>query len=405
MLHDFIVSLYGEQTYTVLYYIFFFFPVWGPFILGLIFWVWWVRFVQMAFNEAQPRILLEIKAPREVDKSPLAMEVVLGAFLQGHRESSFIARYWKGQSRPWFSLEIVSLGGHVHFYVWTEANMKNVIQSQFYSQYPGVEVVEVDDYVKKAPFDLTKMNMWAMQYEYNKSPVYPIKTYVDYGLDKDPKEEYKVDPLVSMIEFFGSIKKDEQIWFQFVIRQHKSEKRAGLFSKKSSWKDDAEKVIKKLREALMDEETKRERRPTKGESDTIAAIERSISKPAFDVGIRAIYWAPREAFDKSTPSGISSTFRLYNSESLNGFRHGYESDFTKLPWEDFRDMRVAKRKRTMMDAYKRRNFFFFPFTANPLIMNTEALATVYHIPGKTSTTPTFERIPSKKAQAPSNLPV
>ncbi len=39
------------------------------------------------------------------------------------------------------------------------------------------------------------MSIWGCEFKFTKGDGYPIKTYVDYGLDKDPKEEYKVDPL------------------------------------------------------------------------------------------------------------------------------------------------------------------------------------------------------------------
>ena len=38
-------------------------------------------------------------------------------------------------------------------------------------------------------------------------------------------------------------------------------------------------------------------------------------------------------------------------------------------------------------------------------MNGEELATLYHLPGAVATTPTLTRIPSKKSEAPANLPV
>ncbi len=407
MLREFIISLYGEQTYKVLYYMFYFYPIWAPFLLGIVFWTLWVRYVQAYFNNNQKKILLEIKAPKNVDKSPLAMEIVLGAMNQGHRESNWVSKYWKGQSRPWFSLEAVSLGGQVHLYVWTEAYLKNFWQSQFYSQYPGVEVVEVDDYTKKVKFDLDKIEIWGMEYDptaKDKKSVYPIRTYVDWGLDQDPKEEYKNDPVASMIEFWGNIRKDEQIWLQFVCRLHKPEKRDGFFSHKNTWKDEAKAEIKRLRAELIDKETGRERRPTKGESDILAAIERAISKLAFDVGIRALYIAPKNTFDKATYSGISGFMRLFNSETLNGFKHGYETDFTKTPWEDFRGVRENRRKRIFLDSYKRRNFFYYPHPHTTMVKNAEEIATMFHIPGIAAATPTFERIPSKKAQAPTNLP-
>jgi hypothetical protein len=59
----------------------------------------------------------------------------------------------------------------------------------------------------------------------------------------------------------------------------------------------------------------------------------------------------------------------------------------------------------MLDAYKRRAYFYKPFKKSHFVMNTEELATIYHFPGGVAATPTFSRIGSKKAEAPSNLPI
>jgi hypothetical protein len=44
-----------------------------------------------------------------------------------------------------------------------------------------------------------------------------MKTYVDYKLDKDPKEEYKHDPLTPVLEWLGSLGKNEYGWYQINI--------------------------------------------------------------------------------------------------------------------------------------------------------------------------------------------
>ncbi|OHB13689.1 MAG: hypothetical protein A2Y49_02110 [Candidatus Zambryskibacteria bacterium RIFCSPLOWO2_12_39_8] len=59
----------------------------------------------------------------------------------------------------------------------------------------------------------------------------------------------------------------------------------------------------------------------------------------------------------------------------------------------------------MLDAYKRREYFFKPYKRKHFVLNTEELATLFHFPGQVSTTPTFTRIESKKAEAPANLPI
>ena len=89
---------------------------------------------------------------------------------------------------------------------------------------------------------------------------------------------------------------------------------------------------------------------------------------------------------------------------MNGFKPGLKTDFD-YPWEDFMGLRLARRKRKMLSAYRRRGFFFQPEAQKPFVLNTEELATVYHFPGMLSQTPGLARIESKRAEPPVNLPI
>jgi hypothetical protein len=40
-----------------------------------------------------------------------------------------------------------------------------------------------------------------------------------------------------------------------------------------------------------------------------------------------------------------------------------------------------------------------------MILSSEELATLFHIPGRVSTTPSLERIEAVKSDAPQNLPI
>jgi hypothetical protein len=61
-------------------------------------------------------------------------------------------------------------------------------------------------------------------------------------------------------------------------------------------------------------------------------------------------------------------------------------------------------KERELDEYKRRVLSPQSTSYGPSVMTTEELATIYHFPGKVATTPTLGRIPSKRAEAPANLP-
>ncbi|HUD03885.1 MAG TPA: hypothetical protein VMR73_00115 [Candidatus Paceibacterota bacterium] len=394
-------------------------PIWIPLILWEFAWDLWVRYIRIAWILSVPKTLVEIRLPQETMKSPAAMELVLNA-IHNTADGSNFAQYWKGEMRPQYSLELISLAGQVKFLIWLEARRMDGLMSALYSQFPGVGVHEVPDYTKDVFFDPEKLKVFACEMMFTKDNAYPIKTYVDFGLDKDPKEEFKVDPMTPMLEWLGSVKADQQVWIQMIVRAHKKDqiKPNHLFKKTDLWKDGAEKLINEIMKrnpktkvtGEEDEETGMSKKPTMSpaDNDLLDALSRSITKPAFDVGIRAIYISPRATFD--TPFGIGgiiSSFKHFNTEHLNGFKPNGDKWMAQFgdPWKDYKNIRRNALSSEVLVAYKQRAYFHPPFMSQPLVLNTEELATIYHFPGSVSATPGLQRIPSKRADAPTNLPI
>lgn len=395
-------------------------PVVLAVILAMFLWPLWLRYIRAKFFLSLKYTVLEIKLPKDTFKSPLAMEVFLQS-LHNTADGSAFAQYWKGETRPWYALEIVSIEGKVKFFIWTEDRRKGGVISALYSQFPGVEVHENGDYAQSVHFDPKTMKIVGVEFKFTKKDPYPIKTYVDYGLDKDPKEEFKIDPLTPMLEFLGSVGPNQQIWLQILIRAHKDDqpKPGHWFMRHDSWQDGALKLVNELmiRDAKtkgIKEENKKEGeifldipRFSKGEQNVIEAIERSVTKQPFDVGIRALYIGKSDVFNKIFGvGGIVGNMKHFNSESLNGFKPNSDRWHSKIsdPWQDYKDTRRNRYSADALAMYKRRSYFYAPHEATPLVMNTEELATIYHFPGSVAATPTLERLPSKKTEAPSNLP-
>jgi hypothetical protein len=364
------------------------------------------------------------------------MEIIFGA-MQAGGAANYTEAYLLGKVQGWFSLELVSIEGQIHFYIWSsEAKFKKVLEAQIYAQYPTVEIYEVpleEDYVKKFSYDPAKSSIWGLQFKLTKPDVYPIKTYVDYIMDKDQKEEYRIDPMTAVLEYLGSAGKGQQIWMQILIKMHKEE---GIFDHrlkvKPDWKASVKDEIKKIKVASMLDmdpskvgarefkiaaESLKFPNMTKGQGETIAAIERSFGKMAFDTMIRGIYLADKDNFNPSYISGMIGSMRQYNSSTLNGLKMKFFTDVsdrfkdwcTLLPFlVKSRDRQVEKYKRQLFNAYRLRSFFFPPyrnFKQNGFVLNTEELATVYHFPGNVSATPTLVKIASKKSEPPANLPI
>jgi hypothetical protein len=381
-----------------------------PIFLAILVWKMRVYYMRRMFLKKQKYVLLEIKLPKEILKSPAAMELFLYALHQTGGEASPYHTAWLGKSRAFFSLEIASIDGGVHFYIYTRTGLKNYVEAALYAQYPNVEIYPADDYAQKVFFNRSEHSMFGTEFKLTKDDAYPIKTYIDYGMDRDPKEEFKIDPITPLIEFMGSLGQGEQLWVQIVVRSYKRAKKDA----DDPWVKGADKIVNEI--LSRDPKTKTTIRKTeagfalmpdltKTERDVIEAIQRSLSKAAFEVGIRAFYIAKKDKFNGLNISGLLGIMKQYSSQTLNGFKITNCTSFDDYPWQDFMDYRTNKSKRELLHAYKLRSFFMPPYVRTPLILNTEELATIWHLPVQVASTPTFTRINSRKAEAPNNLPV
>ncbi|MBU3969090.1 hypothetical protein KJ991_02690 [Patescibacteria group bacterium] len=382
-------------------------PVWGVLFLVIIFWNVWLTYVRADFLSKQGYKLLEIELPKEQFKSPLAMELVLNTLNQTGGEKTFIDRYIKGKVRPWFSLELVSIEGNVHFFIWTRENFVDLVESQIYSQYPNSRIIEVEDYTNFLKYTKREFSLWGCEFKLTKADPYPIKTYVDYGLDEDlKKEEQKIDPITPTIEFLGSIGQKEYVWIQILVRANKKEKRKkGSWFKKTDWRGEAEDLVNEL--LKRDSKTKiSEEHPnlTKEEQVIISAIQQSISKPGFDCGIRGIYLAETDKFKPINITGLTGTFKQYSSANLNGVVPTGGLTIFNYPWQDFKEIRQNKVRKELFDSYRRRSYFHLPYKKKAFVLSSEELATIFHFPGQVAQTPTFKRIESSRSEPPMNLP-
>jgi hypothetical protein len=75
----------------------YFYPIWLPPLLGYMFWESWMRYVRYQFFTSTKVVLLEVRLPREIMKSPAAMELAFNSFYITGGEGTFFARYWEGK--------------------------------------------------------------------------------------------------------------------------------------------------------------------------------------------------------------------------------------------------------------------------------------------------------------------
>ncbi|MCX6713731.1 MAG: hypothetical protein NTV48_01350, partial [Candidatus Vogelbacteria bacterium] len=145
--------------------------------------------------------------------------------------------------------------------------------------------------------------------------------------------------------------------------------------------------------------------PSAGERDLAAAMERSLSKYAFDTGIRALYCAKGgKGIRPSVKAAVSNSIKQFGAPGMNGFKPSLTSGYDN-PWQDFNNIRKFRLQKKFFKNYLLRSYFYPPASKNPMILTTEELATIYHFPGIVATTPSLGRIPSKRGEPPTNLPI
>ena len=417
-------------------------PVIGTAILCFFAWKMWVHYIQQDFISGINFVMLEIIPPRDVLRSPKGMELFITNALYHWSEKGGIEEYWQGAVWFWYSLEIVSLEGQVHFYIRTPSRIRDLIETQMYAQYPQAQVKDAEDYTLAVSeiSEESGWNLWGCEFRLTKPEVYPVKTYINFGLDKDPKEEFKVDPISPVIEFFGSLGKGEQAWLQIVITPSKKEYHTkGTWFKHHDWVEEGKLQIMETLKPYSGER----RRVSKPETfsieirspgfmdEMIKGAGVKMTKVGFDTGIRIAYVAKTDIFPFGTRTNNSRNIRLIFRQYANPFSNEFFR-FNSTQADQYSGTFMASPatvnlfKRRHLHAYREREFFHLPmrhhlfnrhtivfplslflkpyFHPEIYVLNVEELATLWHFPGQILKVPTLERIESKEASPPTNLP-
>lgn len=408
--------------------------IWLPFVLAKLTFFLWHHYRAELFIGGIEWALLEIHIPREMKKTPLAMELFFKNALYHMSQKGGWETYWQGAVHFWYSLELVSIDGNVHFFIRVPSRIRKLVETQLYSQFPQVRIELAEDYTK----DIPKYShdgpyyMWGCDFATKMHDAFAILTYKDFGLDKPGlKEEEKVDPMTPVIEFLGAIDRGEQVWIQIIIRQ--SEKmyhtHGTLFHHHDFYTESdlvIDKTLAPYKRTQLGADGKLAseiRIPATIEDEVKRAVQKR-SELVFDTVIRQLVLADKSKVSLETFNTTRRTSRLlwrqYADQSSNFFNREHSTQYDST-WADPTGKLLENLKSRHMTNYKLRTAFYpplwrsfnwpWPFSVisptNPPILSvlsTEELATIFHFPGMVSETPSFKRLESKTAKPPSNLP-
>ncbi|MCA9362513.1 hypothetical protein KC906_03990, partial [Candidatus Kaiserbacteria bacterium] len=379
----------------------------------------WLWSVGEKFKYDNGRSTLRIVLPQEVLKSPEAMESVFTQIHNANNPDNLMQSYLDGKRPLTCTFELASIGGEVRFYANVPTKkVKNALESNLYAQYPGIEVIEEDiDYTAEVKWDPKVWDLISFHIlkksKTTGDDVLPIKTYIDYGLDKQPKEELKFEPMAPLIEHLGSAQPHERVWVQILMTPHtKKNFKSGSLYSVGTWESSAAKKINEMmgRDATHHGPEETENRPmlTMGERDTIAAIERNVSKYAYTVAIRAMYITKAGKFNPDMIGPMLRSFGQFDMVGRASLGPLWRTDFDYNFFQDFTGARKLRAKRNELEWYKARFYLEGDQkrkTDRQRIMSVEELATIYHIPGTSVVTPGLGRVDTARREAPANLPI
>jgi len=340
----------------------------------------------------------------------------------------------------WYSWEIASIEGKVHFYLRFLQQHVSSIEASLYGHYPDIEIREVPDYVKLVPQTVPNedWDMYGEDWDLREEDALPIKTYEKFFEPQGERisaEEKRVDPIISLLESMARLGPGEHYWAQFITvpicdldepewrvngRKIITKITKRPEKKEASFGEDLGQTFRDIisgpqkegesyswPSTMRDEETgEREMALTPGEREIVTEVENKLKKPAFRTTIRGVYIAKRESWRAPNRTLLRTYMGHFITTHMNSF--GFQAKTRPRVHYFWRKRRVFLRARKMFKNAVLRLTPLFPDRHELCpILSSEELATLFHFPIKITgmVTPTLEKIESKKGGPPPNLPI
>lgn len=346
---------------------------------------------KLSISQINDKVFLEIKVVKptleqniDIQSDPLAAEqlfsVVHGILKEGIEDNLF-------------SFEIVVSNQKIKFIVVTPRILENHITSQIYAQYPLAQITKIEDY---APEIQNYSNFKGGALVLGKDQAIPILTFRDF----------EIDPLSAITSSLGQVKEGEGLSIQLIAKptpdvwQMKGYELISKIKKKeSSVKSTSilELFLKGLLEIFLNVLrtilgiAKTESGPkvqtitalSQSEEALVKGIENKLTRMGFDCYLRVISYA-NTAFDcEQNYNSCMATFKQFSRASLNGF--------IEIPQTN---------KSSFLDDFLSRRLS----SETSYVLNTEELASIYHLPSSSVENPNISWAPIKLSEIPENLP-
>lgn len=358
-------------------------------------------------------VLLKIKVPKMSEQGPLAAEMMFSA-LHGMLQS-------EDEEGDLLSFEIVSTPDGISFYVYVPKERQSFVESQIYAQYPTAEIKPVEDYARNLQSRFLeeesfkqeetgqeegRVKIVGTELILERPYFYPIKTFPNF----------EVDPLSAITSAMENLGENEQMWLQMVVKPlPEGWQEAGyeyLTILRTGKEPDRRSLLRYLGDTFLGGarrflgdifkgillgpssymgqsgsggEEAYQMSPEQKEEEQ--AIQRKLALLGFETNIRVIGVALDEESAQRNVSALVAAFKQFAHGSLNGLVRG----------------EIVKNSTRLLDEYVRRAQ---PAEiADRFVLNTEELASIFHLPSSQVSVPNIDYSHAKKAEPPLDLPV
>lgn len=407
------------------YFLLFVFPV---AVFGVLVW----GFAELWIDRKQGQYLgnlkwdvLAIAIPQDALQTPKGMENFFNNLMGSKSSITWKEKWLLGKFQAYFVFEIVSNEGQIQFYIRCIKKYRDLVEAALYAQYPEAQITEVEDYVDMAPSNYPNDNydMWGSEMKLSKENFFPIKTYEMFEHMGEKDNRFK-DPILPILEMMGKMGPGEHYWIQFLIMGPDEQdwtkdgskwieetygkqkpKPKGWFAENIGWfpNELANQITGSplTVEQEMKQDDFRMFKITPEEREKLDLVQKKISKLGWHSKVRFVYWAKKEVFRKGTIA--SMTKGIFNQYAILGVNKlGLHNASTPKDDYFYMEWQMPMKQRRLMARYKERKF---SAGCTPYILNSEELATLFHLPASGARTPVLTALGARRAEPPVELDV
>ncbi|MFH1840651.1 MAG: TraM recognition domain-containing protein [Candidatus Shapirobacteria bacterium] len=315
------------------------------------FFVWWKY--RRREKQSLEYLILQIAVPHDNEIKIDAAEQMF-ASLASIKKGGWFSFL---RPQPHLAFEILAKHEDICFYLSVHRKMRDLVEKQIYGAYPDAKLLEVEE-----PTIFTQNGKVAFaEMQFRSSAYLPLKVYKDLP----------TDPLSAITAVMAKMGEEEGAVIQILISPADGK-----------WRNKGHAYVSRIK--------KNESNPEKAkfavDPKDLEAIENKCSKPGFKTYLRFVVCAPDLEQANAHLGNLKSAFSQFDSH-LNSFK-------SKKTW---------LKKSFMLDfiyRYQPR----WTWRTNSAILNSEELATVFHLPNKQVETPHLRWVYSKRSPAPINIP-